>query len=69
MSKSFLKKKYRYKVRLSAEGIRSGTIDLTEKEAKIVAYATNPENWKNNFGGEYSGEFEIDIEHPMEIKD
>ena len=62
------KKKYRYKVRLSAEGSRTGTIDLTEEEAEIVAYATNPNNWKNNYGGEYYGEFEIDINHPMEIK-
>lgn len=69
MLKRFLKKKYRYKVRLSAEGYRSGTVDLTEEEAKIVAYATNPENWKNDFYGEYYGEFEIDIKHPMEIKD
>ena len=75
MLKKFLKKKYkcekkyRYKVSLSAEGRRYGTIDLTEEEAKIVAYATNPVNWKNVFYGEYYGEFKIDIEHPMEIKD
>lgn len=68
MLKRFLKKKYRYKVGLYAEGKRTGTIDLTEEEAKIVAYATNPKNWKNDLWGEYYGEFKIDIEHPMEIK-
>ena len=69
MLKKFLKKKYRYKVGLFAEGRCYGTIDLTEEEAKIVAYATDPKNWKNKFYGEYYGEFKIDIEHPMEIKD
>lgn len=67
MLNKFLKKKYRYKVRLSAEGFRTGTVDLTEEEAKIVAYATNPDNWKNDYGGEYYGCFEIDIEQPMKI--
>lgn len=62
------KKKYRYKVSLSAEGRCYGTIDLTEEEAKIVAYATNPKNWKNKFYGEYYGEFRIDLDNPMEIK-
>jgi hypothetical protein len=60
--------KYRYKVGLYAEGTRTGTVDLTKEEAKIVAYATNPNNWKNDFWGEYYGHFEIDINHPMEIK-
>lgn len=61
-------KKFRYRVKLSAEGDRTGTIDLTKKEAQIVAYATNPENWKMIFCGEDYGSFEIDIKHPMEIK-
>lgn len=68
MLKRFLKKKYRYKVGLHAEGSRTGTIDLTKEEAGIVTYATNPKNWKNDFYGEYYGEFRIDIEHPMETK-
>lgn len=67
MLKRVLKKKYRYNVKLSAEGTLSGTVDLTKEEAEIVAYATNPENWKNAFYGEYYGCFEIDIDHPMEI--
>lgn len=68
MLKMFRKEKYRYNVRLSAEGNLTGTIDLTKKEAEIVAYATNPENWKNAFYGEYYGSFEIDINHPIKIK-
>lgn len=64
-----MKKKYRYNVSLTAEGCLSGTVDLTKREAEIVAYATNPKNWKNTFYGEYYGEFKIDIKHPMEIKD
>lgn len=62
------KKKYRYRVGLHAEGKRTGYLDLTEKEARLVAYATNPENWISSFYGEYYGEFRIDLDNPMEIK-
>jgi hypothetical protein len=62
-------KKYRYNVSLSAEETQSGTIDLTKKEAEIVAYATNTDNWKNGYGGGYCGYFSIDIDNPMEIED
>ena len=44
-------KKYRYNVGLSTEQNFTGTIDLTKKEAEIVAYATNTKNWKNCCGG------------------
>lgn len=60
-------KKYRYRVSNEAEGISCGYIDLTKKEAEIVAYATNVNNWKNAYDEGYSGYFCIDIEHPMEI--
>ena len=62
-------KKYRYNVALLAEEEICGTIDLTKKEANIVAYATNSENWKNICGGGYCGYFIIDIDNPMEIND
>lgn len=61
--------KYRYNVALSAEDECTGTIDLTKKEAEIVAYATDQYNWMNRDGGGYCGNFWIDIDHPMEIKD
>lgn len=60
-------KKYRYRVENSAEGISYGYVDLTKKEAEIVAYATNEANWKNAHDDGYSGYFIIDIDHPMEI--
>ena len=42
-------KKYRYNVSLLAEDVCDGTIELTKKEAEIVAYATNVNNWKNKY--------------------
>lgn len=62
-------KKYRYQVCLSAEEECIGFVDLTKKEAEIVAYATSIGNWKNVFGGGYCGYFEIDVNNPMEIRD
>ena len=62
-------KKYRYNVALTAEDDWCGTIDLTKKEAEIVDYATNINNWKNGHGGGYYGYFWIDVNNPMEIRD
>lgn len=63
-----MNKKYRYSVGLSAEHDISGTVDLTKKEAEIVAYATNTNNWKNFHGGGWCGIFWIDVNNPMEIE-
>ena len=60
-------KKYRYNIYQSAEGTTSGTIDLTKKEASIVAYALNISNWNNVEEEFYSGSCWIDIDNPMEI--
>ena len=61
-------KKYRYNVGLSAEEESTGTVDLTKEQAKVVAYATNSDNWDNTEFGTYTGAFWIDIENPMEIE-
>ena len=60
-------KKYRYKVSFCAEDDFSGTIELTKREAEVVAYATDTANWKNGSGGGYCGTFVIDLDNPMEI--
>ena len=60
-------KKYRYHISKSAEGMTSGTIDLTKKEAAIVAYALNTSNWNNLEEEEWSGSCWIDVDNPMEI--
>lgn len=60
-------KKYRYNVGLSAEGDFTGTVELTKKEAEIVAFATNTNNWKNAYGGGWCGSFWIDVDNPQEI--
>lgn len=62
-------KKYRYNVGLLAEEDFTGTIDLTKREAEIVAYATNTNNWKNRCGGGWCGSFWIDTDNPIEIED
>jgi hypothetical protein len=62
-------KKYRYMVSNLAEGTTCGYVDLTKAEAKIVAYATNQDNWKNVQYESWSGSFWIDIDNPIEIKD
>lgn len=64
-----MEKKYRYNVCLSAEDVTTGTIDLTKKEAEIIARATNTDNWNNLEWNSYSGSFWIDIENPLEIKE
>jgi hypothetical protein len=61
-------KKYRYNIYQSAEGTTSGTIDLTKKEAAIVAYALDTSNWGNLDEESWSGSCYIDIENPMEIE-
>lgn len=60
-------KKYRYNICQSAEGTTSGTIDLTKKEASIVAYAIDTSNWNNLEEESWSGSCYIDIDNPMEI--
>ena len=40
-----MEKKYRYNIGHSGEGYTFGTIDLTKKEAAIVAYAMDKDNW------------------------
>ena len=62
-------KKYRYNVTCSGEDDNEGVIELTEREALIVAYATNGNNWKHRHYSVYGGVFKIDIEHPKPIKE
>lgn len=61
-------KKYKYRISYSAEGVTSGTINLTKKEAQIVAYALDTANWENLEEELYSGECTLDVEHPMKIE-
>ena len=60
-------KKYRYSIGCSAEGNTYGTIDLTKKEAEIVAYALNQNNWNILCEESFSGNCWIDIDNPKEI--
>ena len=62
-------KKYRYEVSLCAEEDTIGTIDLTKKEAELVAWATDPANWNVRSSGNWCGYFSINLNNPMEIED
>ena len=67
-TKSVSAKKLKYRVGLSADDFFSGDVTLTESQAKIVKYATDPNNWENTEGDiEYSGYFDINIDDPVEI--
>ena len=59
--------KYKYKVSNSADDELEGYVNLTKEEAKIVQYATNPENWEIIKNGKYGGVFDIYINNPIEI--
>ena len=62
-------KKYKYCVCLSAEEDCIGTIELTKKEAEIVAYAVDRSNWKDVEGGGWCGSFIIDVDNPIELEE
>ena len=64
-----MEKKYRYDIGCSGEGHTCGTIDLTEREAAIVAYAMNRDNWHIILDEPFSGDCWIDVDHPQEIED
>ena len=59
-------KHYWYPVSLSAEDWSDGWVYLTEKEAEIVEYATNPANWSQTDLRPWSGSFSIDRFHKKE---
>ena len=59
-------KKYRYNIFYP---YTFGTIDLTKKEAAIVAYAMDKDNWSIILDEPYSRSCWIDIDHPHEVED
>jgi len=61
-------KKYKYNISFGAEEETRGTIELTKKEAAIVAYAFDTDNWDIQEESEFSGRGWIDVENPMEIE-
>ena len=65
--KENLEKKYKYPVSLSAEDYSCGYVELTKREAEIVAYATSTINWKDADLNPYSGYFCIGLDNPIEI--
>ena len=64
-----MEKKYRYNLCQSADGITTGTLDLTKEEAEFAAYVMNCSNWSNLEYEDFSGSCHIDLENPEEIED
>ena len=62
-------KKYKYYVCQSAENSTIGFVELTQEQAEIVAYATDPGNWTDVKSYPYSGHFTIIADDPREIED
>lgn len=60
-----MQKKFWYQVGTSAEGESYGYVLLTPREAKIVSYATNKENWQGSEIEDWSGSFWIDLDNPI----
>lgn len=60
-------KKYKYLVSLSADDWSDGYVELTKREAEIVAFATDTRNWKDANLNPYSGYFVINLDNPEEI--
>lgn len=48
-----------YKVIKGAEDIMSGYIQLTDKEAALIDYVTDSNNWRAYSGGGWCGSFMI----------
>lgn len=67
--KENFRKKYKYPVSLLADDYSCGYVELTKREAEIVAYATSTINWKDADLNPYSGYFCIDLYNPEEIGD
>lgn len=63
---NIMAKKYRYN---TFYPYTFGTIDLTKKEAAVVAYAMIQDNWRITLDEPYSGDCWIDADHPQEIED
>ena len=61
--------KFYWKVWQSAEGCTDGYVLLTKKEAEIVFYATNQDNWKHLNDESWSGCFSIDLDNPISEED
>lgn len=59
--------RYKYKVMNVAEGDATGYVLLTKRDAALVAYVTNQENWSALDDDGYSGTFKIDVENPISV--
>ena len=58
-------KMYFFPVAYFAEGVSTGYIKLTLKEARTVARATSTKNWENASIEKYSGSFHIELDQAI----
>jgi hypothetical protein len=59
--------KFYFPVGTHAEGCSGGYVLLTQREADIVAFATNYDNWKNSYDDGHSGGFYIGNDNPIPV--
>lgn len=61
--------KFYWPVCQAAESCSTGFVKLTKKEAEIVAFATDYNNWTYTELGSYCGSFSIDLDNPITCED
>ena len=59
--------KFYWNVCQAAEGNTTGYVKLTKKEAEIVSFVTDWDNWKNLNDEPWSGSFSIDLSNPIPV--
>jgi hypothetical protein len=59
--------KFYFSVGTIGDGYYDGYVLLTQREADIVAFATNPDNWKNSYDEGFSGRFYIVNDKPIPV--
>ena len=61
--------KFYWRVAQYAEGYSNGFVKLTKKEAEIVAFTTDSNNWTCTELDAYCGYFSIDLDNPITCED
>lgn len=61
--------KFYWPVCQAAEGYSTGYVKLTRKEAEIVAFASDQDNWECVEYDAYCGSFSIDLDRPITVED
>ena len=61
--------KFYWYVTNSADDESTGYVLLTKKEAELIAFVTNMDNWKEGNISQWGGYFTIDMNRPVTVED